>query len=412
MAGTEARDPLLSLVRVAVGCDDPARLIAAVEPELGAPLGLVGSTGTQLGHAPDTDAGRQALAVAGAAARSRLVAPPGWTIIPIARATSRLGFLAVGEDAATDAGRERLLDLLATLLADQLHRVALLEDHAATFVQRLVTDPGLGAQSARREAAELGLSLADSYWPAILAWRSSVPRMEVVETVAQAARALAGGSLTASLQDRIVLLHPCGDRGRVVDWLEQMIGHARSLAPSSRAQAIADDAPVEVASLSARVAELYALWQLGPRADPEQLVVSARNYALERLLRNAASTRQARAFVDDLLGGLLAWDREHGTNLVTVLEAALDFPRHDIAASRCFMHRNTFRHRHQQATEILGDCLEDPDVRLAVHVALKLRNVLPRSEGPAAADPRRDRVAARRELRVPTGHQRASTPRR
>jgi sugar diacid utilization regulator len=412
MAGTEARDPLLSLVRVAVGCDDPAHLIAAVEPELGVPLGLVGSSGDRLGHAPDTDAGRQALAVAGAAARSRLVAPPGWTILPITHAASRLGFLAVGEDAATDAGRERLLDLLTTLLADQLHRVTLVQDHAATFVQRLVTDLGLGAHSARREASELGLALADSYWPAILAWRSSVPRIEVVETVAHAACALARGSLTASLHDRIVLLHPGGDRGRVVDWLEQVVGRARSLAPSSRAQAIADEASVEVGSLSARVAELYALWQLGPRADPEQPVVRARNYALERLLRNAASTRQARAFVDDLLGRLLAWDREHGTNLVTVLEAALDFPRHDLAASRCFMHRNTFRHRHQQATEKLGYSLEDPDVRLAVHVALKLRNVLPRPERAATSGPRRDPRAGRRELRVPTGHQPASTPRR
>jgi sugar diacid utilization regulator len=411
MAGTEARDPLLSLVRVAVGCDDPARLIAAVEPQLAAPLGLVDFTGNRLGHAPDTDAGRQALAVAGAAARSRLVAPPGWTIVPIARGASRLGFLAVGENAATDAGRERLLDLLATLLADQLHRVSLLEDHAATFVQRLVTDPGLEALSARREAAGFGLALADHYWPAILAWRGGVPRTEVVEMVAQAARALAGGSLTASLHDRIVLVHPAGDRDRVVDWLEQIVGHARSLAPSSRAQALADQGSVEVGMLSARVAELYALWQLGPRADPEQPVVGARNYALERLLRNAASARQARAFVDDLLGKLLAWDREQGTNLVAVLEAALDFPRHDLAASRCFMHRNTFRHRYQQATEILGDGLEDPDVRLAVHVALKLRNVLPRPEAPAASNPRRDRVAARRELSVPTAHQRAS-PRR
>ena len=40
------------------------------------------------------------------------------------------------------------------------------------------------------------------------------------------------------------------------------------------------------------------------------------------------------------------------------------------------MHRNTFRHRVHQAREVLGDTLEDPDVRLAVHVALKLRRLL------------------------------------
>jgi DNA-binding PucR family transcriptional regulator len=39
------------------------------------------------------------------------------------------------------------------------------------------------------------------------------------------------------------------------------------------------------------------------------------------------------------------------------------------------MHRNTFRHRLRQAMEFLGDALDDPEVRVAVHVALKLRRV-------------------------------------
>jgi hypothetical protein len=57
------------------------------------------------------------------------------------------------------------------------------------------------------------------------------------------------------------------------------------------------------------------------------------------------------------------------------------------------MHRNTFRHRLKQATDVLGDDLEDPDVRLAVHVALKLRRALP---APAARPERARRHAARR----------------
>ena len=40
------------------------------------------------------------------------------------------------------------------------------------------------------------------------------------------------------------------------------------------------------------------------------------------------------------------------------------------------MHRNTFRHRAHQAREVLGHTLDDPNVRLAVHVALKLRRLL------------------------------------
>jgi hypothetical protein len=68
--------------------------------------------------------------------------------------------------------------------------------------------------------------------------------------------------------------------------------------------------------------------------------------------------------------------------LLAVLEAALDYPRHEQAAHRCYMHRNTFRHRLQMATQVLGHDLEDPDVRLAMHVALKLRRMI---EAPLAS---------------------------
>ena len=78
----------------------------------------------------------------------------------------------------------------------------------------------------------------------------------------------------------------------------------------------------------------------------------------------------------DQIGALLAWDGEHHGDLLTVLETALDYPRHEQAAHRCYMHRNTFRQRLRMATQVLGFDLEDPDVRLATHVALKLRRMI------------------------------------
>jgi sugar diacid utilization regulator len=397
-AAFEAQDPLIALVHMALASDDPGRLVAAAEPELRRPLGLVDATGQVLGHAPDSDAGRQALAIARAAAISRLVAPPGWRIMPIARASSALGFLAVGGGATS---QERLLDLVAELLADQLQRRLLLQAQTTAFVQRLVRAPAVGAPHARRDAAELGLVLAESYWPAILAWRGTAPRAEVIECVAGEARGSAEGSLAAVLDGRMVLLHPAGDRndrGRIHHWLEQIIGRARRVAPSSRPQAIAAEGSVGLGELSARVSELEGLSQLGPRAEEEKHpVVNARDFALDRLLQRNADTGEARDLVEHQLGRLIAWDHEHRTDLLTVLEAALDYPRHDVAAARCFMHRNTFRHRYKQATEILDHGLEDPDARLALHVALKLRKVLARPAGHGLAEPRRAPRAAERQ---------------
>jgi hypothetical protein len=39
------------------------------------------------------------------------------------------------------------------------------------------------------------------------------------------------------------------------------------------------------------------------------------------------------------------------------------------------MHRNTFRHRLRQALGVLGADLDDPAMRLALHVAIKLRRI-------------------------------------
>ena len=85
-----------SLVDAALRGDDPGRLMAAAGRELRTPLGLVSRSGYPLGWAPRDGDGQRALAVAEAAARSGLVAPPGWRIVPLSGGASALGFLAVG----------------------------------------------------------------------------------------------------------------------------------------------------------------------------------------------------------------------------------------------------------------------------------------------------------------------------
>jgi DNA-binding PucR family transcriptional regulator len=122
--------------------------------------------------------------------------------------------------------------------------------------------------------------------------------------------------------------------------------------------------------------------------------VSVRHYALDRLLARTADTPEASDFVRQQIGPLIGWDRQHQGDLLTVLEAGLDIPRHEEAAAHCFMHRNTFRHRFRHATTILGDGLEDPDVRLAVHVALKLRRFLEPTSPPGSASARDDARAS------------------
>jgi sugar diacid utilization regulator len=393
LQAVDSLGPLTSLIRVAVHSDDPGRLIAEAGLLARRPLALVGPYGEELGHVPEGSEGRRALAVARAAARNRLVGAAGWRIVPLRRASSSLGFLAVGSERADDSAGRALMDLLPELVGEQLHRVALLHGHREAFVRRLVSDPRFGVQEARREAGDLGLVLTDSYWPAIVTWHGTAPPLPVMASVAREVLSRATGSLAALLHRRIVLLYPCraddpdADRAEPFSWLAETVARARTLAPSFLPQAIAAEGPVELASVSGEVARLDALRRLGPRVERSRPVVPLRAYGLESLLWDKLDAASARRFVDEQLGRLIVWDREHQTDLLSVLEAALDFPRHDQAASRCFMHRNTFRHRLQQTGEVLGATLEDPNERLAVHVALKLHRLLAALDERAAAAP-------------------------
>jgi sugar diacid utilization regulator len=383
-----------------VGSDDSERLAAAAADALARPVAVVGRAGERLACLPDGPDGQRALMVARAAARNGLVAAPAWSIIPIERSGSLLGHLVLGADGEDDDVRRTVCELLPTLLADQLQRIALRQAQRTAFVRRLAGDVHFTAGQACRDAAELGLELADAYWPAILAWRSAMPPASVVETVEREVRERAPRSLAAPLESRMVLLYP-GEAGReeAARFLTDVVASARSLAPASRARVFAKDSAVALSSIGAAVGELETLRGLGIPDGDARLVLWSRMIGLERFLRDQVGAAGARRFVDEQLARLIEWDAEHQTGLLAVLEAALDHPRHDEAARRCFMHRNTFRHRLRQALAVLGDPLEDPDSRLAVHVALKLRRLA--AAAPAEpASPSRPATALRRRARA------------
>jgi hypothetical protein len=103
-----------------------------------------------------------------------------------------------------------------------------------------------------------------------------------------------------------------------------------------------------------------------------QPIASARHYSLVCLLERL-DARDATAFVQEQLAGLAAYDREHGTSLLRVLELALDLPDRNAAARAAFMHRNTVRRQLRTALDLIDADLDCPEERLALHLALKMR---------------------------------------
>jgi PucR C-terminal helix-turn-helix domain len=373
-----------SLVHLAVTSDNPARLIEAAEGELGQPLGLVGPRGEALGHAPNDGAGERALAIARAAARTGVAAPPGWRVLALSQSSPPAGFLATETNGGSDGETHPRLALVAELAAEQLKRSALRAAQVDALVRRLTADPHLTVDQARREAADLDLPLAGTYWPGLLTWRSVPPLASIAVTVAATACRLVSGSMATMLGDQIVLLHPGNDTApeepAPAAWFEEVAHQARSLAPGSRAQIVAVERPVELGRLRMGVAELRDVLPFSHNGADERGAVSVRQFGLERLLWSSLEAIDGPAFVEERLGRLMEWDRRHRAGLLVVLEAALDFPRRDEAAGRCFMHRNTFRHRLREAEALLEDDLGEPDARLAIHIALKLRRLLNRRD--------------------------------
>jgi len=392
---------LRQLLDLTVACDDAAPLIEAAGDALGHSLGLVDAGGAALG-CTSGDEGQRALAIARSATRASVVAPPGWDITAIRQETALLGVLAVGDGGPDDDATRSVLALLPTMLAGQLRRAALVRLQRATLVHRLVSDPALTAHRARREAAALGMSLAGAYWVAIVDARGSELRSDVAESVEREAGALVHGSLTTSRAGHLVLLHP-GERAcGPAEWFRIVAERVREASPSSRAQLIAGDHAVELAALSSYVGELEGLRRFGPRAGDEAAIAWRHEYALDRLLHQNVEPEIAARFVEEQLGALLRGGRQHGMDLVDVLEASLDFPCHEDAARRCFMHRNTFRHHLRLAYEGLDRCLDHPDDRLALHVALKLRHLVDDGAGVARPSAARTRPrTARRRTRRP-----------
>lgn len=92
---------------------------------------------------------------------------------------------------------------------------------------------------------------------------------------------------------------------------------------------------------------------------------------LRGLLTLLGDDERVRLFVRRELGALLAYDAEHGTDLVGALRAMLRHPgSKSAAAASLHLSRPAFYDRLARAERVAGGSLDDPDIRVSLHVAL------------------------------------------
>jgi purine catabolism regulator len=95
-----------------------------------------------------------------------------------------------------------------------------------------------------------------------------------------------------------------------------------------------------------------------------------------RLLFPLAGTGELRSFYEETLGRLVEYDAKHSGELVRTLEVFFASDGNlQRAADTLYLHRNTLSYRLERIEEISGLSLRDPEDRLCLQLALKMKDL-------------------------------------
>jgi len=247
-------------------------------------------------------------------------------------------------------------------LVEQILAASLEEPDLAARLRRLGYDPSegrrhivlaVGAKNAKKACAFAEALARD------LAWASARGGSTMV-TLPYREGALCFLSFEASVPER-----------RARGWFHQALsGMGKMPCDLGVSQAVES-----LSALREAIEQATAALALGQRANlPSPYYYE--DLGLYRLLWSLHGRAELRRFYEEILGALVAYDRAHAADLVLTLEV---FFRENANASQTAralnVHRNTLAYRLQRIAEITGADLDDPEVRLAFQLALKVRKL-------------------------------------
>ena len=109
-----------------------------------------------------------------------------------------------------------------------------------------------------------------------------------------------------------------------------------------------------------------------PRGRPDRLVVRADRQAAYRLLSNLHNLPDGHTQAQRLLAPLLEGRAGGRGRRLATLRAVLEQPGYAAAAASLGIHRNTLAYRLRVLERLTGWQLDDPELRLALLIALRL----------------------------------------
>ncbi|HZQ97419.1 MAG TPA: helix-turn-helix domain-containing protein [Chloroflexota bacterium] len=316
----------------------------------------------------------------------------GRIVAPIAVKDAVLGYLSVvGRRSALGELDELAASRGAAACAIELAReraVLEAEDRLQTdLVEALISGNYPSADAVLARAERLGFSLAGAH-VALVFGQAGDGRPRALRAAVNARR------LEAALERQLAqrgLRAPVGVRGEravVLFPASQLEGiPLKALAAELRAAAAAAvEAPVSAGvgrpypgldGIRQSYQEADGALTLGGRFLGGGQVALFAELGLYRLLLALRSTAELDGFYQQTLGALVEYDREKDGELLKTLDAyfaCLGSPTD--AAERLHVHRNTLLYRLRRIQEVAGVDLNDAETRLALHLALRVRDVL------------------------------------
>ncbi|MCC6606320.1 MAG: helix-turn-helix domain-containing protein [Anaerolineae bacterium] len=123
--------------------------------------------------------------------------------------------------------------------------------------------------------------------------------------------------------------------------------------------------------------EALQAMQLGERLQIKQ-VVPFSSLGVYQLLVQMEEHPAVRNFTDQVIGPLVEYDDQHNSSLVKTMDAYFEHHGNiSQTAESLFIHRNTLLYRLDRIQELTGHDLNQSNMRLALHLALKLWQLRP-----------------------------------
>ncbi len=322
-------------------------------------------------------------------------------LLPVRAGDDVLAWLLAAEpDGVVEASsRLRALEHGVTVLALELSK-----ERAAAEVERRLRGDLLEALLARslekgesarlaKQAQRLGFRVAEKTWVVLLEpddeasqrvlGRSSI-QDRVHASLTDLVRRRYPGSLLVSRATGIVLLirssldaGETGELDALQGFTQLLLGTVREIGRTINLSAGIGNQTESVADLSRAHDQARQAIRLMRHAGRRGVVSSYRNLGAFRLLLEVERPESLRRFVAEMLGDLERYQDGRKTPLLETLEELiLAHWNQREAARRLHVHINTLLYRIQRIEKLTGFSLSDPEVRVALAVAVRARSLL------------------------------------